>query len=125
MIVKVKHDDGHIEVIPCDHTVELLAMELGNMGLSYPISENDVGLILDYFTDMDAEIGQVERDYRATRKYDEQVCRAVDEFNYEGNNEYVDFKELNRRLKAVLDRMEDGSFVPWVKVRWRKRKKEE
>lgn len=60
MIVKVPHDDGRIEIIPCNSTVELVAIEMSNLGVSYPINEQDVDILLDRFTDMDAEIGQAE-----------------------------------------------------------------
>ncbi len=119
-IEKVEREGGRVEIIPCEHTVELLALELGNMGLSYPISEDDEEVIFEHFSHMDAEIGMVEDELIATKKYDEQVCRAVDEFNYE-SNEYIDYGELNRRLKIVLDEMNTGSFKPYVKIRWRKR----
>ena len=123
-IVKVKRDDGRTEIVPCDMTVELLALELGNMGLSYPVSEDDELAIFDRFAEMDAEIGQVEDEMRATRKYDEQVCRAVDEFNYE-DDEYIDYETLNRRLKGILDRMDAGTFVPAVKIKWRRIRKDD
>ena len=118
MIVKVPHDDGRIEIIPCDSTVELVAIEMSNLGVSYPINEQDVDILLDRFTGVDAEIGQVE-ELRPTRKYDEQVTRAVDEFNLD-DSEFIDYGSLNGRLKKVLDSMEAGTFVPCVKIKWRK-----
>ena len=123
-IVKVKHDNGLTEVVPCDMTVELLALELGNMGLTYPLTDADGGAVLDRFTDLDAEIGQVEDELRATRKYDDQVGRPVDEFNCEVD-EYIDLDTLNERLKPILDSMEAGMFVPSVKIKWRKIRKSE
>lgn len=119
MIVKVRHDDGRTEIVPCDMTVELLALELGNMGLTHPVSEDDEPVIFERFADMDAEIGQYEDINRPTRKYCDQVCFAVDEFNYE-DDEYIDYEELNRRLKEILDRMDAGTFVPSVKIKWRR-----
>ena len=44
---------------------------------------------------------------------------SVDEFNLD-DNEYMDYGSLNGRLKKVLDSMEAGTFVPRVKIRWRK-----
>ena len=123
MIVKVPHDDGRIETIPCNSTVELVAIEMSNLGVSCPINEQDVDILLDRFTDMDAEIGQAEG-LHPTRKYDEQVSRAVDEFNLD-DNEYIDYGSLNGRLMKVLDSMEAGTFVPRVKIRWRKSGKDE
>ena len=117
MIEKVRHGE-RTEVIPCDATVELLALELSAIGISYPVSEDDGGRVLDRFTDLDAEIGQEEGERSPTREYDEQVARAVDEFNLE-EDEYIDYAKLNVRLKAVLDRMEAGTFVPMVKKKWR------
>ncbi len=121
-IVKIKHDDGRIEIIPCDATIELLALELERIGISYPVGIDDEEAIFHRFEDMDAEIGFVEEEMWATKKYDEQVCRAVDEFNYDDDIEFIDYEELNRRLRIVLDRMEDGTFEPYVKIKWRKRR---
>ena len=123
-IEKIRHDDGRIEVIPCDQTVELLALELYGMGLSFPVKEGDGDAILDRFTDLDAEIGQVESEgVRATRKYGEQVCRAVDEFNID-EGEYIDYQKLNERLDAVFGLMEEGTFEPYVKRKWRRPSKD-
>ena len=116
MIEKVPHGDGRIEVIPCDRTVELVALEMSDMGLSYPLCEDDGDIILDRFTDMDAEIGQIENVGRFTAEYDEQVTRAVDEFNLD-DDEYIDYGSLNIRLKRILDSMDAGTFVPSVKSR--------
>ena len=44
---------------------------------------------------------------------------SVDEFNLD-DSEYMDYGSLNGRLKKVLDSMEAGTFVPRVKIRWRK-----
>lgn len=121
-IVKVKHDDGRVETVPCDETVELLALELSNMGLSYPVGPEDEEAIHERFLSMDVEIGQVEDEFWPTWKYNYQVGRAFDEFNLIEDNEYIDYDELNRRLRAVLDRMEDGTFEPYVKIKWRRRK---
>ena len=41
-------------------------------------------------TDLDVEIGQEEGERYPSREYDEQVTRAVDEFNLE-DNEYIDY----------------------------------
>jgi len=125
-IKKVSRDDGRIEIVPCDATVELLALELDKIGLRYPVKEKDELTILDHFTDLDAEIGQVEADgIYPTRKYDDQTGMAVDEFNIEEENGYIDYDELNRRLKAVLDSIEAGTFEPYVKIKWRKGKPQE
>ena len=122
MIEKVAHDDGRIEIVPSRTTVELLAVELGRMGLSYPVRKEDEETILDHFTDLDAEMGQNEsHGLRATRKYSDQVGLAVDEFNILEDDCYIDYKKLNRRLKAMLDSIESGRFRPRVQRRWRKR----
>ncbi len=123
-IEKIRHDDGRIEVVPCDHTVELLALELYGMGLSFPVKEEDEEAISDRFTDMDAEIGQVESEgIRPTSKYNEQVCRAADEFNLD-EDEYIDYQKLNERLDAVFGLMEEGTFEPYVKRKWRRPSKD-
>lgn len=120
-IVKVKHDDGRIEIVPYDTTIELLALELEGMGLSFPISEEDEEAIFEHFVDLDVEIGQVESDgIWPTRKYDEQVCRAVDEFNIEEDEGYIDYGSLNRRLEEVLSKIEAGTLDKHVKIKWRK-----
>lgn len=125
-IEKIRHDDGRTEVVPCDETVELLALELKNMDLSYPVSENDEGTISEHFENLDIEIGQVEADgIYPTRKYDDQTGMAVDEFNIEEENGYIDYDELNRRLKIVLDSIKAGTFEPYVKIKWRKGKPQE
>ena len=42
----------------------------------------------------------------------------MDEFNLD-DDEYIDYAKLNEKLKAVLDSMEAGTFVPMVKKKWR------
>ena len=48
----------------------------------------------------------------------------MDEFNYE-DDEYIDYEVLNRRLKEILDRMDAGTFVPSVKIKWRRIRKDD
>ncbi|MBQ3736031.1 MAG: hypothetical protein II855_03755 [Candidatus Methanomethylophilaceae archaeon] len=121
-IVKVNHDDGRMEIVPCDATIELIALNLKEMGLSIPlVEERDGETLWDYLTGIDIEIGQVEDDLIATRKYNEQVGRAVDEFNLD-TDEYIDYGKLNERLAKILERIEAGSFEPYVKIKWRKRR---
>ena len=125
-IEKVRHDDGRIEIVPCDSTVELLAVELEKMGLSYPVKPDDEGVILDYFTDLDAEIGQVESEgIRPTNEYNDQVGLAVDEFNILEDDGFIDYGKLNVRLKAILDSTGSGTFEPSVKIRWRKSRQQD
>ena len=119
-IEKIRHEDGRIEIVPYDSTVELLAVELEKMGLSYPVKEDDEEVILDHFTDLDVEIGQVESEgIRPTKEYDDQVGLAVDEFNILDDNGFIDYGKLNVRLKAILYSMDSGTFEPSVKVRWK------
>jgi len=120
-IVKIDHKDGRVEIIPCDATIELIALNLKEMGLSLPlVEEKDEDTIFEYLTGLDNEIGQVEPDgIRPTEEYDEQTCRAVDEFNLE-DNEYIDYNKLNERICAILGRIESGSFEPCVKTKWKK-----
>jgi hypothetical protein len=40
-------------------------------------------------------------------------------------DEYIDLDKLNERLKAILDSMEAGTFVPSVKIKWRKIRRSE
>ncbi len=125
-IEKIRHEDGRIEVVPCDSTVELLAVELEKMGLSYPVKEDDEETILDYFTNLDAEIGQVESEgIKPTKKYNDQVGLAADEFNILDDNGFIDYGKLNVRLKVILDSMGSGTFDSSVKIRWRKSKQQE
>ena len=121
MIEKVRHEDGRLEIVPSDSTVELLAVELEKMGLSYPVKHDDEEVILDYFTELDAEIGHVESEgIRPTQKYDDQVGLAVDEFNILEDDGFIDYGKLNVRLKAIFDSMGSGTYEPSVKARWRK-----
>lgn len=118
-IIKIKHDDGRTEIKLCDGTIELLAMELDNIGISLPLDKDDEDAIFDHFAFMDAEIGQEETDgIRATKKYDEQVCRAVDEFNLEFD-EFIDYEDVNRRVHEVLESISAGTYKPMVKTRWK------
>ena len=120
-IKKVQHTDGRIEIIPCDTTVELLALNLKDMNVSLPLSEGrDSDTLWEYLNGLDIEIGQAEAEgLRATRKYSDQVCRAVDEFNLD-ENEYIDYDELSRRMEMIFKEIEAGTFEPYVKVRWRR-----
>ena len=120
-IVKIPRGDGRTEIVPCDETVELLAQELGRMGIGYPLDPKEESAILRRFDKLDAEIGQTEDEQTATQKYLVQVCRAVDEFNHQ-STEYIDFGKLNDRLRIILDQMEKGTFKPKVKVRFRKKR---
>ena len=120
-IVKIPRGDGRTEIVPCDDTVELLAQELGSMGIGYPLDTKEESAILRRFDKLDAEIGQTEDEQTATQKYLVQVCRAVDEFNHQ-STEYIDFGKLNDRLRIILDQMEKGTFKPKVKVRFRKKR---
>ena len=124
-IEKVRHGDGRIEIIPCDATVELLALGLDEMGLSLPlIEERDGDAIWDYLEGLDIEIGQVESEGMfAISEYEEQTCRAVDEFNLD-DDEYIDYGRLNDRIASVLQKIEDGTFDPLVKIKWRRQRKE-
>ena len=125
-IEKIRHEDGRIEIVPYDSTVELLAVELDKMELSYPVKPDDEGVILDYFTDLDAEIGQVESEgIRPTKEYNDQVGLAVDEFNILEDDGFIDYGKLNVRLKAILDSTGSGTFEPSVKIRWRKSRQQD
>ena len=125
-IEKVRHEDGRLEIVPSDSTVELLAVELEKMGISYPVKEDDEETILDYFTDLDAEIGHVESEgIRPTKEYNDQVGLAVDEFNILDDNGFIDYGKLNVRLKAILDSTGSGTFEPSVKIRWRKSRQQD
>ena len=75
---------------------------------------------MGYLNGLDIEIGQAEAEgLRATRKYSDQVCRAVDEFNLD-ENEYIDYDELSRRMEMIFKEIEAGTFEPYVKVKWRR-----
>jgi len=101
MIEKVAHDDGRIEIVPSRTTVELLVVELGRMGLSYPVRKEDEETILDHFTDLDAEMGQNEsHGLRATRKYSDQVGLAVDEFNILEDDCYIGLQEAEQKAEG-------------------------
>ena len=119
-IQKSRHPDGSVEVVPCDATLELLAREFDNIGVYLPITKEHEQSILDRFTQLDIEIGQNESDkIHPTEEYDEQVCRAVDEFNLD-DNEYIDYDELSRRMEMIFKEIEAGTFEPYVKVKWRR-----
>ncbi|MBR4181951.1 MAG: hypothetical protein IKQ57_07450 [Candidatus Methanomethylophilaceae archaeon] len=45
------------------------------------------------------------------------MCRAVDEFNLE--DEFIDYDSVNRRLGIILERMDQGTYVPSVPVKWK------
>ena len=120
-IKKVLYPNGSIEIIPCDATVELLVLGLKEMKMSLPLSyERNHDAIWEYLNGLDIEIGQNETEgLRPTRKYSDQVCRAVDEFNLD-DNEYIDYDKLNKRIEKILKEIEAGTFEPYVKVRWRR-----
>jgi len=46
------------------------------------------------------------------------VCRAVDEFNLE--DEFIDYDSVNRRLVIMLERMDQGTYVPSVPEKWKR-----
>ena len=118
MLERRKLEDGREAIVFCDNTIELLAQELENIGLSLPFKPGDEEIILNHFDMMDAEIGGVEEDgIRPTQEYDIQVCRAVDEF-MDDTVENIDFDELTERVRKVLDGMRDGTYEPHVKMRW-------
>ncbi len=116
---RVRREGGRTEMVVCDGTLELIAEGLEAMGLSLPLKEDDEDAIFDYLESLDVEIGQVEIDkVYPTREYGEQVCRAVDEFNFE--DEFIDYDSVNRRLGIILERMSHGTYVPSVPVKWMK-----
>ena len=116
MIERKEYEDGHLETVLCDETIELIAVELDNMGLSLPLSIEDDETICDHFQSLDADIGGVEMiGIYPTREYDEQTGRAVDEFMDVGDRNYT---EINDRVKHVLDLIDKGTYEPRVKARW-------
>lgn len=118
MLERRKLGDGREAIVFCDDTIELLAQELENIGLSLPFKPGDEETICDHFQMMDAEIGGMEMDgIRPTPEYDTQVCRAVDEF-MDDTVENIDFNELAERVRKVLDAIRDGTYEPHVKKRW-------
>ena len=120
-IIKVEHEGGRVEIIPCDATIELIALNLREMGLSLPlIEEKDDDILWEYLVGLDVEIGQVESDgIFPTEEYNEQTGRAVDEFNLR-DYEYIDYDKLNERIGVILEKIGSGNFEPCVKDRWRK-----
>ena len=86
--------------------------------LSLPLKEDDEDAIFEYLESLDIEIGQRESEKAyPTPEYNEQVCRAVDEFNLE--DEFIDYDSVNRRLGMILERMDHGTYVPSVPVKWK------
>ena len=116
---RVRHEGGRAEMVLCDGTLELIAEGLEKMGLSLPLKEDDEDAILEYLESLDIEIGQRESEKAyPTPEYDEQVCRAVDEFNLE--DEFIDYDSVNRRLGIMLERMDQGTYVPSVPEKWKR-----
>ncbi len=114
---RVRHEGGRAEMVLCDGTLELIAEGLEKMGLSLPLKEDDEDAIFEYLESLDIEIGQRESEKAyPTPEYDEQVCRAVDEFNLE--DEFIDYDSVNRRLGIMLERMDQGTYVPSVPEKW-------
>ena len=116
---RVRHDGGRAEMVVCDGTLELIAEGLEKMGLSLPLKEDDEDAIFEYLESLDIEIGQRESEKAyPTPEYDEQVCRAVDEFNLE--DEFIDYDSVNRRLGIILERIDHGTYAPSVPVKWKR-----
>ena len=116
---RVRHEGGRAEMVLCDGTLELIAEGLEKMGLSLPLKEDDEDAIFEYLESLDIEIGQRESEKAyPTPEYDEQVCRAVDEFNLE--DEFIDYDSVNRRLGIMLERMDQGTYVPSVPEKWKR-----
>ena len=116
---RVRHDGGRAEMVVCDGTLELIAEGLEKMGLSLPLKEDDEDAIFEYLESLDIEIGQRESEKAyPTPEYDEQVCRAVDEFNLE--DEFIDYDSVNRRLGIILERIDHGTYAPSVPEKWKR-----
>ncbi len=115
---RVRHEGGRAEMVICDGTLELIVEGFEKMGLSLPLKEHDEDVIFEYLESLDIEIGQreIEKTY-PTPEYSEQVCRAVDEFNLE--DEFIDYDSVSRRLGIILERMDRGTYVPMVPVKWK------
>jgi len=116
---RVRHEGGRAEMVVCDGTLELIAEGLEKMGLSLPLKKDEEDAIFEYLESLNIEIGQreSEKEY-PTPEYDEQVCRAVDEFNLE--DEFIDYDSVNRRLVIMLERMDQGTYVPSVPEKWKR-----
>ncbi|MBR3410600.1 MAG: hypothetical protein IKG94_07505 [Candidatus Methanomethylophilaceae archaeon] len=116
---RVRHEGGRAEMVVCDGTLELIAEGLEKMGLSLPLKEDDEDAIFEYLESLDIEIGQRESEKAyPTPEYDEQVCRAVDEFNLE--DEFIDYDSVNRRLGIILERIDHGTYAPSVPEKWKR-----
>ena len=116
---RVRHEGGRAEMVVCDGTLELIAEGLEEMGLSLPLKEDDEDAIFEYLESLDIEIGQRESEKAyPTPEYDEQVCRAVDEFNLE--DEFIDYDSVNRRLGIILERIDHGTYAPSVPEKWKR-----
>ncbi len=114
---RVRQEGGRAEMVVCDGTLELIAEGLVKMGLSLPLKEDDEDAIFEYLESLDINIGQRETEkVYPTPEYNEQVCRAVDEFNLE--DEFIDYDSVNRRLGIILERMDQGTYTPLVPVKW-------